>query len=306
MGIIYIAENVKKPLSIVNGQQRYKAYLGFARTTVEKRFNYTWCGHYMRAFDENCNTKFYCALRKYGKDAFKIRELEVLDTNDLKVLKEREVHWITQYDTYHNGYNMTPGGDGNFSLTKEACEKIRKGIRNYWDSISEEEYKRRCDLMREAFQKPENKAKRHEVNKRTWETHRDIMMKSRQSKAYRELMSKISTEVRQRPEYKEKMREIMSTEEYKEKQRYHHKGSVFLYKNGSQIKVRKDLVDSYRKEGWLPYGEYLGNGGTLYWVNDGKPIEGTGIRLWVNNGEKQIRTRYYKQYIEKGWKYGTL
>ena len=47
------------------------------------------------------------AIRKYGVDKFKITELEKCEE---KNLDEREVYYISLYNSYHNGYNMTEGG----------------------------------------------------------------------------------------------------------------------------------------------------------------------------------------------------
>lgn len=53
--------------------------------------------------------KIYRAMRKYNttKDDFEIIESD-LDSQDLA--NEREIYWIAFYDSYHNGYNSTPGG----------------------------------------------------------------------------------------------------------------------------------------------------------------------------------------------------
>ena len=53
--------------------------------------------------------KIYRAIRKYNttKDDFEIIESD-LDSQDLA--NEREIYWIAFYDSYHNGYNSTPGG----------------------------------------------------------------------------------------------------------------------------------------------------------------------------------------------------
>jgi group I intron endonuclease len=52
----------------------------------------------------------YVAIRKYGKDAFKTEILELVEA--VEDLNSREIYWITFYNTYNNGYNMTPGGGG--------------------------------------------------------------------------------------------------------------------------------------------------------------------------------------------------
>lgn len=47
-------------------------------------------------------------IRKYGEDAY---ELIILEDNLTKEqLNEREIYWISFYDTYFNGYNQSIGG----------------------------------------------------------------------------------------------------------------------------------------------------------------------------------------------------
>lgn len=56
----------------------------------------------------------YNAMNKYGIEHFHIQEIEYVPWG--QNLEEREVYWIAQYDTYHNGYNATLGGDGTHYL----------------------------------------------------------------------------------------------------------------------------------------------------------------------------------------------
>lgn len=55
-------------------------------------------------------------MRKYNttKDDFEIIESNIDSQN---LANEREIYWIAFYDSYHNGYNSTPGGQsGNYCL----------------------------------------------------------------------------------------------------------------------------------------------------------------------------------------------
>ena len=47
------------------------------------------------------------AIKKYGIDNFSFEILEECKTQDLD---EKEMYWISYYDSYNNGYNRTPGG----------------------------------------------------------------------------------------------------------------------------------------------------------------------------------------------------
>lgn len=51
----------------------------------------------------------YNVMNKYGAEHFYI---ELIEEIDLESLSQRECYWIEFYNTYHNGYNATKGGDG--------------------------------------------------------------------------------------------------------------------------------------------------------------------------------------------------
>lgn len=64
----------------------------------------------------NVDYKIYRAMRKYNttKDDFEIIESNIDSQN---LANEREIYWIAFYDSYHNGYNSTPGGQsGSYCL----------------------------------------------------------------------------------------------------------------------------------------------------------------------------------------------
>lgn len=56
------------------------------------------------------NKALYCAMRKYGLENFTFELIE--EINDYSISGEREKFFIQLYNSYHNGYNETPGGDG--------------------------------------------------------------------------------------------------------------------------------------------------------------------------------------------------
>ena len=56
---------------------------------------------------ENSKT-LYKAFDKYGIENF---TFEVIEECAIEQLGEREQYWIAHYDTFHNGYNMTAGGE---------------------------------------------------------------------------------------------------------------------------------------------------------------------------------------------------
>ncbi len=71
------------------------------------------CNAHMRsAFNKNWNKKcraLYSAIRKYGKDNFKIELLEIVNVDDLD---KKEKYYIKTNDSLSpNGYNLIDGGN---------------------------------------------------------------------------------------------------------------------------------------------------------------------------------------------------
>ena len=100
MGIIY------KIINDIND----KVYIGQTIQPLIKR----WQSHIKDS--KKVDTYFYRAIRKYGIEHFLIEPIEKNIPNES--LNDRERYWIQFYDSYHNGYNSTEGGDcGTFEKT---------------------------------------------------------------------------------------------------------------------------------------------------------------------------------------------
>jgi len=71
-------------------------------------------------------SKLQAARKKYPD--FSLWKYEVLEYCALNELDDRETFWISYYDTFHNGYNMTKGGGGarGAQISEETREKQRK------------------------------------------------------------------------------------------------------------------------------------------------------------------------------------
>lgn len=86
------------------------------------------------------NSKFYKSLRKYGLENFKV---EVLELCKKELLDEREIYWIKQYDSYHNGYNSTEGGKMlPFYTNANSIKKKRKNTLSRNTSLQGEKHPR--------------------------------------------------------------------------------------------------------------------------------------------------------------------
>ena len=68
------------------------------------------------------------AWNKYKECSF---EFSIVEECPVEKLNEREMFWVAHYDSYHNGYNMTFGGDGTrgYVATEETRRKISAGLR---------------------------------------------------------------------------------------------------------------------------------------------------------------------------------
>ena len=88
---------------IIKNNINTKVYIGQTIQTLGKRFS----NHKIASNFED--TKFYRAIRKYGKENFYIELIEEVPQEELN---NRECYWIKFYDSYYNGYNSTLGGQG--------------------------------------------------------------------------------------------------------------------------------------------------------------------------------------------------
>lgn len=102
-----------------NWPQRHKEHLYEAYNEGQKQFHYA----------------FSRAIRKYGENNF-IWEPIYTSKDKEYTLKVMEPHFIQQYDSYQNGYNMTLGGEGTFGIFfSEERRQIQSQKIKKWLSI---------------------------------------------------------------------------------------------------------------------------------------------------------------------------
>lgn len=75
-----------------------KVYIGQTCEDINKRFR-----RHMGYQSLEHDTKFYRAVRKYGKENFYIEQIDSADTQE--ELDDKEIYWINYYDSAQNGYN---------------------------------------------------------------------------------------------------------------------------------------------------------------------------------------------------------
>jgi len=104
------------------------SYIGFTSRSIGDRLV-----EHIRDSDNGSSLTFHNAIRKYGADGFYTRLLD--EVSDEASAKKLEIFYIKFYNTYHNGYNMTTGGDGGDTISKHPNKKligkrISRGLRN--------------------------------------------------------------------------------------------------------------------------------------------------------------------------------
>ncbi len=130
-----------------------RRYIGLTKKTWKKRWN----SHVYNAFNrpKGSRSHFWAAIRKYGKDAFSHKVLEVCDS--LEEANASEEYWIDLYGTTNQitGFNLAKGG----SYVPNPEQK------NPWDRPdylwNDPEYRKAHGRkMKEVAKRPEVKKKR--------------------------------------------------------------------------------------------------------------------------------------------------
>jgi group I intron endonuclease len=121
--IVYCARNVNND----------KCYIGWCTDFKDRK------ARHLREAEKGTKTRFYEAIRKYGKDAFEWTVLfdNLASYDSCKIMEKR---LIALFDTYNNGYNATIGGDGGFTghnsgMFKRGLKPWNTGIKATPDHI---------------------------------------------------------------------------------------------------------------------------------------------------------------------------
>lgn len=98
---------------VVTNKQNQKQYVGMTTMGLKKRKEAHLCN---ARGGSQC--QFHRAIRKHGEENFEWKVVYVGETE--QELFEKEIELIKELDTYHNGMNMTLGGDGVVGLIGES------------------------------------------------------------------------------------------------------------------------------------------------------------------------------------------
>ena len=108
--------------------QNNKCYIGQTIRPIKQRFQ----RHITDALNNNLDTHFARAIRKYGKDSFTIEQID--SATNQNELNQKEQYWIQYYNSVKDGYNETDaiskcGGNTYQSKTEKEMEIIREKIK---------------------------------------------------------------------------------------------------------------------------------------------------------------------------------
>ena len=90
-------------------QTTQQSYIGKTRSTQRQRW-YQHCSDAKRGSDKHLHQ----AIREYGGDAFQITTLQEWDDISNEALQAAETYFITEHNTFHNGYNMQVNGNAPY------------------------------------------------------------------------------------------------------------------------------------------------------------------------------------------------
>ena len=127
---------------LITNDVNQKQYIG---KTTHKTIQERWKEHIADYRRSRCEKRpLYNAMNKYGIEHFSIQEVEFVPWG--QNLEEREQYWINYYDTYHNGYNATLGGEGTISIDRQlvidtykrlkTCKAVAKELNIGADTVS--------------------------------------------------------------------------------------------------------------------------------------------------------------------------
>lgn len=105
-------------------------YIGQSINIIQR-----WKDHRKEAKDIYSDKKeypLYKAIRKYGIENF---SFEILEECKVEELNKKEIYYIEKYNSFHNGYNQTPGGDSNYNSYNPYLDEIYNDLLNTKDSL---------------------------------------------------------------------------------------------------------------------------------------------------------------------------
>jgi group I intron endonuclease len=181
-----------------------RAYVGQTTDFAQRK-----AGHVYSA-KRGDHRPLYQAMREFGVDQFSFDIIE--ECNDPRIASQREEHWVTHFDSFNNGFNLTQGGGyhvGNKGrkFTEEHKKKISEAHKG--KIVSDETRKKIGEASRDRVLSEETKRRIGEAQRR----------RQPRPPASEETKQKLSDALkgRSRPDVAEKLQGRELTDEHKAK-----------------------------------------------------------------------------------------
>lgn len=200
-----------------------KIYIGQTTRSIEERWN------------NHCNNKesvsaIAAAIKKYGRDSFKIEELAKADSQDQLDMLENTYIELNK-SLAPDGYNLKTGGSNGvlysdkskkkMSESKlgslvpdEVREKMSKAHKKRWDNDDGTLAKHRSEMVKKAWSDPNYRAKIHTARKKYWSKDENRVKASERGKNMAsdpKYIKKVSNGVKKalsKPETKKKLADV--------------------------------------------------------------------------------------------------
>ena len=134
---LYNTRGIYRIRNLVNG----KMYIGFTSMNFgDRRDSHFACLRNNYHFNHDLQNDF----NKYGESNFVFEVVEEIESDDILKYQEKEIYYISLYDTVNTGYNYTAGGNNHIRPTREKIRQMAEinRIANTGKRVSEETKKR--------------------------------------------------------------------------------------------------------------------------------------------------------------------
>lgn len=126
--MIFIKENETKNLCgiyKITQKSTNRVYIGQTKMKFKKRYWH----HVWKLNDGTHDNKFLQnAWNKYGEADFEFEVVEILNKDE--DMNQKEIYYINKFNTFHNGFNMTSGGEGKKDCPMSDEAKLVVGNKN--------------------------------------------------------------------------------------------------------------------------------------------------------------------------------
>lgn len=252
-----------------------KVYVGMTGQSIRARFS-----AHVRCSRRGTGAAFHRAIRKYGSDAFSLAELSRHSSRD-DAIKAELSHIETLNTIVPNGYNMTPGGEGVLSMTKESKEKHRKSL---IEKHQDPEYKERHSAGCRRAMTPERLKMIASIHKgKPMHPNATKAIKAaKQTPEYKKIASEAAKRTWEAEGYKEKWREAKKRKHIQKARKFPLRGDGLIFAS------TRDAAKRMKKEGWEKAapnnicmacnGKYRGSCGYEWsWIDGDRARERGGI-----------------------------